>query len=245
MCVQFSYSACVELQKSFSALGLGHILRETVSLASTSFNFFIRNHSGTADIYKLTEELYYGFKECMVGGPVIIVRRQAEVDKSRIRNYEFGSKAKLAVDMTVWDYTGLYSDCLANAAFPVGPYIHRLKADDFKKHFFSKKIHDSVEWLAFCEFKYGLTYQSRFKGQECSLRVHTAAGWKWLHCDGMVQNQDSGKLICLEFIECVSVGREQTFFNTFSFRVTTMENAISVAEKQPSKMNNLTKLCKD
>ncbi len=65
---------------------------------------------------------------------------------------------------------------MGNSAFPVGMYLHRTRADRFAKHAFSKELHQSIQWLAYCEASMKLNIESRFKGQEATFCIDTPRG---------------------------------------------------------------------
>ena len=94
------------------------------------------------------KDLYYSFKNNIVGGPSIIFNRYHEQDKTFIRN---GTKPC----KKIWgaDANALYLWALAQK-MPCGYYVRRKKVEDFKRRGCFNKW--SIEWLDFVAHRDGL-----------------------------------------------------------------------------------------
>ena len=90
------------------------------------------------------KDLYYKFKENIVGGPSIIFHRYQEKKKTRIRG---GKSCK-----RIWgaDANALYLWALSQP-MPTGYYARRRKENNFKKEDYFNKI--SIEWLDYVAYR--------------------------------------------------------------------------------------------
>lgn len=94
------------------------------------------------------KDLYYSFKENIVGGPSIIFNRYHEKDKTFVRGGEKPCKK-------IWgaDANALYLWALAQE-MPTGYYVRRRKENNFKKQdYFNNR---SIEWMDYIMHRDGV-----------------------------------------------------------------------------------------
>ena len=93
---------------------------------------------------EIDKDLYYKFKENIVGDPSIIFHRYQEKNKTRIRG------GKLCKRICGADANALYLWALSQP-MPTGYYVRRRKENNFKKEDYFNKI--SIEWLDYVAYR--------------------------------------------------------------------------------------------
>ena len=95
------------------------------------------------------DDLYYTIKQNIVGGPSIIFTRDAEVDRTFIRD----DPARLCANVVGFDANALYLDCI-DKAMPCGSYV-RHTAPDFKPDS-QLSCEDMFHWMDYVMEKEGI-----------------------------------------------------------------------------------------
>ena len=153
------------------------MLKAAISLPALAFKFemsFLKEQGLHLSAFD-TEELYQLFKDNMVGGPAIIFHRYAEINKSKIRENEYGEAAKTVKKIVGYDANALYLWALCQP-MPVGLYMSwKLRGHDLHP---SKSWKDADEWLAWEAHKRGIPLRTRLDEGEQRL------GPKQLPVDG-------------------------------------------------------------
>ena len=88
------------------------------------------------------DDLYYTIKQNIVGGPCIIFTRDAEVERTFIRN----DPKRPCANIVGWDANALYLDCI-DKAMPCGGYVRRT-GPDFKPES-RLSCEDMLHWMEY------------------------------------------------------------------------------------------------
>ena len=153
------------------------MLKAGISLPGLALEFemgFLKEQNLNLSAFH-SAELYHLFKCNMVGGPSIIFHRYAEVEKTKIREYEYGESAKVVKKIVGYDANALYLWALCQP-MPVGLYTSWKLTDNCLLPSKSWKAAD--EWLAWEAHKRGITLCTRLDEGEKRL------GAKQLTVDG-------------------------------------------------------------
>ena len=157
------------------------------------------------------QDLYYLFKEDMVGGPSIIFCRYHEKGKTYIREQEMkavGQDPKLCQGVVGYDANALYLWCIMQD-MPTGHYHRRRAETGFKK---KKKItsEEAQEWLEWLAISQGIRLRHQANGGEKRVGVlglpvdgydqvsgicyqYHGCYWHGCPCQGDTFNKVSGK----------------------------------------------------
>ena len=105
-------------------------------------------------------DLYYTFKQNIVGGPSIIFTRYQEKGVTKIKNVE----NNLCESVVGYDCNGLYSYAIKQL-MPAGVYVRRFPENNFRPEV-SERYIDSYVWLDYLSCKEGIKIRHKLNNQK-------------------------------------------------------------------------------
>ena len=138
--------------------------------------FQMANNEPFAIFSKKDKDLYYTFRNNLVGGPSIIFNRHHEKDKTKIRDTE-----NICEKIVGFDANALYLWAIMQD-MPTGSFIRRREESGFK---LEKSRPVSIEWLEWCAHKD--TVHIRHKNNDTGKRV----GVRRIPVDGFCQETNT------------------------------------------------------
>ncbi len=121
-------------------------LKESFSISGVAFLYLFRKFFLPFSIFN-SGELFISVKRCSIGGPSIIFKRYAKVDKTFIKEQKYGDKAKMVKKIIGFDANSLYLSVLKNT-LPTGFMIHR-EYPSFKPKIINSQSFDAICWMEY------------------------------------------------------------------------------------------------
>ena len=147
------------------------MFKDGITLPGLTLRFLFQKINSTAPYVLFNnqdKDLHELVQKHLVGGPSIIFHRFHEAGITKIREVDFGDKAKLCQHIIGVDANSLYLKCLSEEHCS-GFYIKRRRCTNFRAEICQKTSIMALEWLRYIEYTKQIKLKHQLNGGEVAI----------------------------------------------------------------------------